>query len=328
MAATPIRTGLLGTGHAHAAGKLHALQESDDWDLVGVAEPDPVWRARSEANPAFAGVRWISEAELLGDPTVQMIAVESDVPPNLELAEKVIAAGKHLHLDKPPGTSLPRLKAILDEATRRQLLVQMGYMFRYNTGFELVLRAVREGWLGDVHYLHASMCSGIGPGGRPDLAFHRGGMMLELGGHIIDRVVEVLGRPQKVTPFLRHDAPDDDNLADNTVAIFEYDRAIAVVETAGMEVQHSQRRQFEVVGNKGTIVLQPLEPPAIRLCLDEPQGGYQAGWQTIEVPNIPRYVRDVDDLARAIRGERSFGYSPEHDLTAQETLLRACGALS
>ena len=136
------------------------------------------------------------------------------------------------------------------------------------------------------------------------------------------------GIAQKVTPFLRHDAPDDDNLADNTVAIFEYDRAIAVVETAGMEVQHSQRRQFEVVGNKGTIVLQPLEPPAIRLCLDEPQGGYQAGWQTIEVPNIPRYVRDVDDLARAIRGERSFGYSPEHDLTAQETLLRACGALS
>ena len=37
----------------------------------------------------------------------------------------------------------------------------MGYMFRYNAGFELVFRAAREGWLGDVYYVHASMCSNI-----------------------------------------------------------------------------------------------------------------------------------------------------------------------
>lgn len=335
--ATPIRAALLGTGHAHAAGKLAVMQASDDYEVVGVAEPDRAWRALREPEPAYAGVRWIDASDLLGDPSVQLIAVESDVPPNLALARQAIEAGKHIHLDKPPGISLPELQSILADANRRGLYVQMGYMFRYNAGFELVFQAVREGWLGDVYYLHASMCSGIPfqprgesaaeapPSGRAALNFHPGGMMLELGCHIIDRVVELLGRPDKVTPHLRHDGEYADTLVDNAVAIFEYERALAVVETSALEVQHSPRRQFEVVGTKGSVVLQPLEPPAIRLCLQEPQGDYQAGWQTVDVPNIPRYKRDLAKLARVIRGEEPIDYTTDHDLMAQETVLRACG---
>lgn len=333
----PIRAGLLGTGHGHAAGKLNVMEQSDDYEVVGVAEPDAGWRAIREQEPAYADARWMDAADLLGDPSVQLIAVESDVPPNLALARRAIEAGKHVHLDKPPGTSLPELQSILAEANRRGLFVQMGYMFRYNAGFELVFRAAREGWLGDVYYVHASMCSNIpfepaeavAPGmplrGRAGLAFHPGGMMLELGCHIMDRVVELLGRPNKVTPFLRHDSEYDDTLADNTVAIFEYERAVAVVETAAMEVQPMVRRQFEVVGTKGSIVLQPLEPPAIRLCLQEPRGGYRAGWQDVEVAHIPRYERDLAKLARVIRGEEPIDYTTEHDLVTQETVLRACG---
>ena len=127
-----------------------------------------------------------------------------------------------------------------------------------------------------------------------------------------------------MTPYLRHDSEYDDTLADNTVAIFEYERAVAVVETAAMEFSQV-RRQFEVVGTKGSIVLQPLEPPAVRLCLQEPQGGYQAGWQDVEVTHIPRYERDLAKLARVIRGEEPIDYTTEHDLITQETVLRACG---
>ena len=322
---TPIGAGLLGTGHGHAAGKLHVLQESSDYELVGVAEPDPEWRARNNANPAYEGVRWISKKELLEDPRVEMVAVESVVQQNLDLAHSVIAAGKHLHLDKAPGTSLPDLRALFEAAQRQSLTIQMGYMFRYNPGFELVLKAVRGNWLGDVYYVHASMPSDISMQGRKALAFHPGGMMLELGCHVIDRVVELLGRPNRVTPFIRRDSTHDDGLADNTVAIFEYSRALAVVETAAMEVQPMQRRHFEVVGDKGTIILQPMEPPAIRMCLRQPRGGYDAGWQTVEVSHKPRYEEDLAELARVIRGEQAFSYLPEHDLVAQETVLRACG---
>lgn len=320
-----IRCGLLGTGHAHAAGKLQVLRESEDWELVGVCEPDATWRARRAQEEAFIGVRWVSVSELLDDPSVQMVAVESEVPQLLSLGRRAIDAGKHIHLDKPAGTSLATFRALLDEAERRGLIVQMGYMFRYNPGFDLIRQAVREGWLGEVHTLHGSMNSQIEPAARRRLAFHPGGMMFELGGHLIDLLVLLMGRPRRITPFLRHDAAYDDGLADNTLAVLEYDRAVAVIESSAMEVEAFARRHFEVCGNGGSIVLQPLEPPAVRLCLQEPRGGYRAGWQTVRVPNIPRYAEDLKELAWCIRGEQEFPYSKEHDLIVQETLLRACG---
>jgi len=319
-----IRCGLLGTGHAHAAGKLQVLRQSEDWEFMGACEPDATWRARREQEEAFVGVRWLSASELLDDPTVHMVAAESKVPQLLSLGRQAIDAGKHIHLDKPAGTSLPAFRALLEEAERRKLIVQMGHMFRYNPGFNLMRRAVREGWLGEVHCVHGSMNSDIEPAARRRLALHPGGMMFELGCHLIDILVLLMGRPRRITPFLRHDAAYDDGLADNTLAVLEYDRAVAVIESSAMEVDAFARRQFEVCGNGGSIVLQPLEPAAVRLCLRAPRGGCRAGWQTVHVPDVPRYVGDLKELARCIRGEQEFPYSKEHDLIVQETLLRAC----
>ena len=43
-----IRIGQIGTGHAHAAGKMETMRASSDYEVVGVAEPDPEQRARAE----------------------------------------------------------------------------------------------------------------------------------------------------------------------------------------------------------------------------------------------------------------------------------------
>lgn len=327
MLTDPIRCGLLGTGHSHAGGKMHVLQESDNWDFIGVCEPDAERRAQREQEEAWADVHWISEDKLLGDETVQLIAVESEVSRLLELGRKAVAAGKHIHLDKPAGTSLPEFRALLDDADRQGLIVQMGYMFRYNAGFDLVRQAMHDGWLGDVHYVHAAINSELNGELRRQFAFHPGGMMLELGCHVIDMIILLLGRPLTVTPYLRHDAATDDTFADNTLAVLEFESTIAVVESAAMEVEPAARRQFEVCGSNGTIIVQPLEAPAVRLCLRKPSGLYEAGWQRIEVPEHGRYKRDVEELARCIRGEATFPYPTEHDFTVQETVLRACGTV-
>jgi predicted dehydrogenase len=324
--ATPIRAALLGTGHGHALGKLRVLQESPDWALAGVCEPDAELRARRKTEASWAGVQWLSEEELLADGTIRMVAVEAEVPELLGLGRKVIDAGKHLHLDKPAGTDLAAFREMLDEAERRALIVQMGYMFRYNAGFDLVRRAAAEGWLGRVHRIAGGISTDHAAAARERLAFHPGGMMLELGCHLIDMLVLLMGRPERVSPFLRHDGRFEDDLADNTLAVFEYAHAMATIETAATEAQPFPRRRFEVIGDEGSIVLAPLEPPAVRLCLRTPRERFAAGWQEVAVEDIPRYTRDLAELADCIRDERPLPYTYAHDLTVQETLLRACGA--
>jgi predicted dehydrogenase len=263
--------------------------------------------------------------ELLSDQSIRMVAVESDVPRLVPLGAQAVSAGKHLHLDKPAGTDLPAFRALLDEAGRRELVVQMGYMFRYNAGFDLVRRALAEDWLGRVHFVHGCINTEHTPENRRRLAFHPGGMMLELACHLIDMLVLLLGRPREVHSFLRHDGEPEDGLADNTLAVFQFESALASIECSALEYQAFPRRQFEVVGERGSIVLEPLEPPAVRLCLREPRGGFTAGWQEVPVPDHPRYTRDVEELARCVRTGQPLPYSREHDFTIQETVLRACG---
>jgi predicted dehydrogenase len=321
----PIRCGLLGINHPHALDLLKVLTSSKEYDVVGVCEPDPGVRAKFERSIKAAGVRWLSRDELLGDETVKMVAIESDVPRLLELGRAAVEANKHIHLDKPAGMSLPEFSSLLDEGKRRNLIVQMGYMFRYNPGFDLIRRAVTERWLGDVYYIHGSMCTDYGPDKRASVASYPGGIMLVLGCHLIDMIVLLLGAPSKVTPFLRHDADADDSLMDNTLAVLEYAKAMAVVETAVMEPAPFPARRFKVCGTEGSITLEPLEPPTARISLRKPVDEFKAGTQEVRLKRVPRHVRDVDDLARCIRGESDVVYSKEHDLSVQTTLLKACG---
>jgi hypothetical protein len=78
-----IRVGQLGIGHAHAPGWTKALMESSQVDFVGIHEPDPETFAARSDHPSYAGVRWLSERELLGDPSVQAVFIETHIADNL-----------------------------------------------------------------------------------------------------------------------------------------------------------------------------------------------------------------------------------------------------
>lgn len=320
-----IRCGLLGLGHSHAMDALGVLRSLEEFEVVGFCEPDASIRERFQNSKELKDLASLSEEALLGDPTIRMVAIESDVPRLLDFAEKAIHAGKHIHLDKPAGTSLSQFKKILDEAEEKNLLVQMGYMFRYNPGFDVIRQAVNEGWLGRIFSIQTHMSTDIPKEKRLIMSHHPGGVMLELGCHLIDMIVLLLGRPEKVTPYIRHDSPIEDPLADNTLAVFEYEHAIVKVEVCAQEVNPFPERRFKVVGTQGSIILNPLEPPSVRMTLREPHGDFPQGVTVRDFPDLDRHVLDFKDLAACIRGEKAFAYSKEHDYAVQETLLRSCG---
>ena len=325
--AEKIRIGMVGTAHPHAPGKLAVLKASADFELAGVCEADADLRAARGKEKAFADVRWAREDELLSDKTVQAIVVEGQVRDNVPAARRAIEAGKHVHLEKPGGTSLEEFRALVGAASERGLIVQMGYMFRYNPAFQLLFRAAREGWLGDIFFIRGRIGTCVPVGRRGGLAEYPGGMMFELGCHLLDGVVALLGAPKKVTPFLRADAGVPDGLADNTLAVFEFGRAVATLESAAMEVEPFPHRNLCVYGTKGSVIIEPLEPPALQLCLSAPAASYPKGWQKVPVENRPRYVEDFKELACCIRTCSPLSYARGHDLAVQETLLRASGVL-
>jgi predicted dehydrogenase len=277
----------------------------------------------------YQGLRWVSEEELLADSSIHLIVVECRVWEALPWGKKVIAAGKHLHLEKPPGNEWAPFKELVEEARRKNLLLQTGYMWRGHEGINAALDAARNGWLGEVYLLRGTINSDRTPEGRAIEARYRGGSFFELGGHLVDRAVELLGRPKRVHSFLRHDTSFPDKLADNTLAVLEYDRALAVISSAARMYGSDQHRSFELIGTEGSIMVQPVETskPKMRVAMRKAQGPYKAGWQEIDLPPQPRYAGDFQELARALKSGQPLKLSYDHELLVHETLLRAAGEM-
>jgi predicted dehydrogenase len=325
-AASPqkIKIGQIGVGHAHAS-KLSVFRRSPDYEVVGIVEPDAQLRERAKQSDPYRDLPWMTSEALLNTSGVQAVLVETRVRDSLDTAEACIAAGKHVHLDKPAGESLGQYRRILDAAASKNLVVQMGYMYRYNPAVMLLRDMLQRGWLGEPYEVHTVMSKVVSPASRAGLTEYPGGIMFELGCHIIDLVVGVLGQPQSVTPFVRHSSPADDKLLDNMLAVFEYPRATATVKSSAMEVEGFDRRHLVVCGTEGTFHIQPLDDPSVRLALAKPRGDYKKGYQDVTFPKFTRYIADAADMASIIRGEKATDFPYQHDLVVQTALLQSCG---
>jgi predicted dehydrogenase len=325
----PIRAGILGTKHSHTFGKLKAMQDSPDYEVVSICENDSEARARAQKDPRFAGPRWVSEQELLADRSLQLIVVQCAVWEALPWGKKVIDAGKHLHLEKPPGNSWQGFKDLVESARSRKLLLQTGYLWRWHHGVSAAIEAAKKGWLGEVFMVRATMNSDRDAAQRAVEAKYRGGGLFELSGHVIDRVVELLGRPKKVQSWLRHHTSIADNLADNNLAVFEYDKALALIMQSARMAGAGDHRSFEVIGTDGTImVYAESSPPRMQVHMRQAHGPYKAGWQQIELPPQPRFIGDFKELARALKSGQPLKHSYDHELLLHETLLRASGEIA
>ncbi len=322
-----IRIGQIGTKHPHASGKMSAMRGLVDlYDVVGVVEPDAERRSAVANSEAYHGLTWMTEDQLLNVPGLAAVAVETGVLDLVPTAMTCVRAGKHLHLDKPAGPSMSAYRQLRAESDSRGLTVQMGYMLRYNPAFELLFQMVRDGWLGEITELTAAMGKQASDAMRRELSEFSGGGMFELACHVIDAMVTVLGKPDRVAAHNRRSHPQKDTFADNQLAVFDYPQAIATIRCNHLDPFGFPRRHFDVAGRNGVFQINPLEPPQARVTLDRPRGRFKKGTQAIELkPTVGRYDEEFRDLARVIRGEKRLAWDSTHDLAVHEAVLLGSG---
>jgi predicted dehydrogenase len=328
-----IRMAQYGTKHGHAEGKLGAMLKNPHVEVVGVYEPDMERRHQlaSREGP-YREVRWFSDAqEMLSDGSILAVASEGRNDESLSQTETIVEAGRHVWYDKPAGDNWPQWQRVIGLAQQRGLHIQMGYMFRYHDGFKRIADWAKDGLLDGIYAIRAHMSTHISAEARRVISVHRGGISFDLSGHMLDQIVWILGRPLKVTSFLRHDDSVVPGFEDNTLVVHEYARAMSMIDIAAMEVSPTARR-YEVYGTRGTaILMEPFEPAqTISLSLDEDRGGYKKGRQIVPVTPQSRqslYELELEAFLATINGQQAPDRSFEHELLVQETLLRGMGIL-
>jgi predicted dehydrogenase len=303
---------------------------TDCFEFVGVAEDEMKLRLAAEKQKNYQKVTWMSSDEMLARSDIHAIAVEVSEHHCLPAALRCVRAGKHIHLDKPAGESLADFRQLLDEAKAKNLVVQMGYMYRYNPAVQFCIKAVKDGLLGNIFDVDAAMSRYDGEAARKRVADFVGGIPFLLGCHLVDLAVILLGEPKKIHPFLMKTRSD--NCIDNSLTVFEYPQGcFATLRTTINEVEGFQQRHLTVRGNKGTIIVQPLEIKgnmsggAVKLALTKDTEGFKKGYQTIEMPPLKdRYEDQWREFAEVINGKIVNPYTYEHDFMVQKCLLESC----
>jgi predicted dehydrogenase len=310
-----------------------ARRLTDCFEVVGVVDDRASTTARHNREVSlepYEGLAWMTEEALLNASDIAAVFVEvtnDDLP---GAALRCAKRGFHMHMDKPGGQGLEPFRTIVDLCREKGRVFQMGYMYRTNPGLRLCRGAIDAGWLGDVFEIDMTMNRFDNDSYRAYISTFKGGAMYNFGGHLIDFVVAVLGRPERVTPF--HKSTRDDGIADNTLAVLEYPRANACVHTAITDPDAIPHRRVIVRGTKGTFELFPTEPipygkpMTMRFTFAEPNPEYAAGTHNIELPPLgKRYDAQLIEFARCVRGEIENPYPYEHELLVQEALLAAAG---
>ena len=326
-----IRIGQLGIGHNHGTERMKALRSlADVFEVVGVAEDSPKWLEKRGAHAAYQGLPMMGVEELLAVPGLEAVMIETDGGDLLPSALRCAERGLHLCMDKPGGEDLPGFKKLCDAVRSRDLVLQLGYVYRNNPAVNFCVDAVKNGWLGEVFEIHAVMSRWDKDEYRRWLSQFHGGAMYIFAGYLIDIVLRILGAPERVVPFMKNTR--DDGLVDNGLAVLEYPRATATVRVSVAEVEGYKYRRLIVCGTNGTVELCPIEYQQdagelkVRLTLKEPRAHYASGTRIVDCgPRGNRYAAQMIEFARAVRGEIANPFPVEHEYLLHETLLRASG---
>ena len=325
-----IKIAQLGIGHNHGEAKMQAFRKFPElFEVVGVCEPDPVWREKRGKLPGYQGLPFLTEEELFSIPGLEAISVEADVKDLDAAALKCLERGYHIHLDKPGGENFREFEHLMLLAKEKNLVVQMGYMYRYNPAVLYAMKLVREGKLGKIFEIDTQMSTCHPLEYRQWLTTFACGDMYIFGCHLLDLIFEAKGTGyEKITPYLRRTKPEEANFADNALAVVEYPDAICTVRTTSVEVNGYGRRQLVICGTEGTVEIKPLEGPttlSVSYIKDQP-ATYKDCKQFVEVPEMKgRYDAMVQDFAAYIRGEKQNPFDHDYEIALQKATLEACG---
>ena len=324
---------MLGTWHSHANGMVRQVAaHPDEFELIGGWDPDPMiaadrchqWRELLPEYRLFSGPLEVLEAGLDG------VLVEGQVDQNLGLARQALEAGLPVLLEKPAGTSYTEYLEVLELARRQGLHLQMAYLFRYMSAIRELLRRVRAGELGQVYSVRGRLpkFGSTYDFFRDQLRNYRGGIFFEMGSHLIDLMVAMLGPPQSVQRGLAHHHRSPGEYVDHGVALLGWDGAWGIAEVPALEVSEDCRR-IEVYGTEGIAVLPTLGSghlknqavQALELC-------DKAGeWTRLELPAATLQIADLREFAACVRGEREPEFSMDHDQEVQRVVLEASDML-
>ncbi|HMJ35330.1 MAG TPA: Gfo/Idh/MocA family oxidoreductase [Baekduia sp.] len=258
----PLRVVLAGFGLAGAVLHAPLIATTEGLELVGAVTRAPERRAAlARAHPGAVAYDTLDDALAGGD--VDLVVVASPNRFHVPLATAAIAAGSHVVVDKPLAVTAAEAGVVAARAEEAGVVLSVFHNRRWDDDFLTLGRVVAEGRLGALLRVESrfdrwrpALKEGAWREGG-DLA-DGGGLLLDLGSHLADQAVQLLGPVKSV--YAELDVRRQGAVVEDDVFLaLEHAGGARSHLWAGMHAAHPAPR-FRVLGDRAAFVSEGLDP--------------------------------------------------------------------
>lgn len=251
-----LRAGLVGFGMAGRVFHAPLISSVDGLELAAVVE-----RHTDQAKqryPAITTYRTLEE--LLADPSIDLVIVATPSGTHFEVAKQVLEAGKHAVIDKPVSVSSPQIAELIGLAAAQARLMIPFHNRRWDGDFLTVQKLLNEHHLGRIVSIE-SRFDRWNPGAtrRPwkDDSGQGGGVLLDLGTHLVDQALVLCGKPLAVSADVVRER-DGEGSDDAFTVRLRYARCFITLGANALSAPAGAR--FHVRGTRGNFRKKGVDP--------------------------------------------------------------------
>jgi predicted dehydrogenase len=240
--------GVVGLGYwgPNLARNLDRLPDAElSWLCDASEEALARWGA------AFPSARTTTSLDdLLADDSLDAVVVATPVPTHAELAQRVLAAGKHCFVEKPLGRAEAEAEAVVEAARAAERVLMVGHLLEYHPGVERLSELVASGELGDIRYIYSN---------RLNLGKHRQdeNALWSLGAHDVSVILRLAGEePYDCTAV--GESYVKPGVEDVVFAFMRFESGLTAHMHLSWLDPHKERR-FTVVGSRRMATFDDME---------------------------------------------------------------------
>jgi len=274
-------------------GLLHSsiLNATPDVKVVAACEKSNL--VRRFGSHAFKDITIVEQVHQLATFSLDCIFVTTPPSSHLPVVREIYSQGlaRGIFVEKPLATSFEEAKELCDLARLHGGLNVVGYHKRFSLIFEQAAKVISNGVLGEITKFggHAYSSDFVGAESSPNMSWARGGVLRDLGCHVIDTALWIFGDLQTIP-----ESDKSNNLPESPALEMGF----------GLAIPNGVRGQFEV-----SSVKEEYRLPQIQLFAEGTKGKMLVDDDRLQLSGETSgswHRHDFDDQAHFLLGDPEY----------------------
>lgn len=256
MTGKTYNVGVIGYGMSAKVFHIPLILVTPSFKLYSIVQRTP--KPDDDASKDHPAAKiYHSADDMFADPSIDIIVVTTTPDTHFNFTESALEAGKHVLVEKPFVPTSAEAQKLIDISSKTGKLICVYQNRRWDTDFLTVKKLIKEDTLGRVveFNTHFDRYKPVKPANwkgnlRMDDA---GGVVYDLGTHLLDQVYVLYGMPKTVTGFFENQRNDGEAEPDALTIILGYGPGgPQVTAKAGVMCVETEQLRYWVRGTKGS----------------------------------------------------------------------------